>query len=428
MLRYFLFLILLILPLYSYAINIDETIKSTVNNNSKVKIGLEKLLESKELIQNASGELLPDIKSTITGTYTTLEKETSTETTEDDIFADTYKITITQNLYDAGYNKLEIERSKILFNNEILNFKIIIQDLIIDAITGYLTVLNYEKSLEATNKNFDFVSKALDISKIKYNLGSTTLYDLQYAESTFALAKSNLFVAKQNLLIGEKTFKRIAGMEAINLEDVIQIDTNISFDRIIENLTKHNFTLELLRNDIKNKEILLLKEKKSKKPNLDISGTAEYSDTDRIDTGTESTKGTISLTLTIPIFQQGIDDSNIRKYQSQILQSELNFLDTEEDLKIQISNFYKDFVVNETKMKANLSTIQASETSLISLMNEFEIGTKTISDIINEEEKLLNAKVNYFNSKKDYLIAYFKIKALEGTLLQKFDEYLPEIN
>ena len=110
------------------------------------------------------------------------------------------------------------------------------------------------------------------------------------------------------------------------------------------------------------------------------------------------------------------------------MQSELNFLDTEEDLKIQISNFYKDFLVNATKMKANLSSIQASETSLISLKNEYEIGTKTISDIINEEEKLLKAKVNYFNSKKDFLIAYFKIKALEGTLLQIFNQYLPEIN
>ena len=66
-------------------------------------------------------------------------------------------------------------------------------------------------------------------------------------------------------------------------------------------MVQHNLTLELLRNDIKNKEILLLKEKKSKNPNLDLSGTIEYSDADRIDNGTETTKGTVALTLTIPI-------------------------------------------------------------------------------------------------------------------------------
>ena len=49
------------------------------------------------------------------------------------------------------------------------------------------------------------VSKALDISKIKYNLGSTTLYDLQNSESTFALAKSNLFIANILDFLFEKT-------------------------------------------------------------------------------------------------------------------------------------------------------------------------------------------------------------------------------
>ena len=35
--------------------------------------------------------------------------------------------------------------------------------------------------------------------------------------------------------------------------------------------------------NIKNQNILLLKERKSKQPNLDITGTAEYSDSGRID-------------------------------------------------------------------------------------------------------------------------------------------------
>ena len=51
-----------------YGLTIKETIKSTVENNLKIKIGLEKIKESKELITKASGELLPEISSTISGT------------------------------------------------------------------------------------------------------------------------------------------------------------------------------------------------------------------------------------------------------------------------------------------------------------------------------------------------------------------------
>ena len=79
-------------------------------------------------------------------------------------------------------------------------------------------------------------------------------------------------------------------------------------------------------------------------------------------------------------------------------------------------------------MKANEANIQASDTSLLSLKQEYNIGTKSITDLVNEEEKLLNANVNYLNSKKDFLLNYFKLKSLDGSLIQLFEKYLPEIN
>ena len=426
--KVFLFIFFLFFSYSLYGLTIIETIKSTVENNKKIKIGLEKIKESKELIIKASGELLPDISSTISGTYESSEKQTSTSTTEDDIFSDKYKLTITQNLYDAGYNQLEIERSKILLDNEILNFNIMIENLILDAITGYLTVLNYETALKTTKKNFESVTKILDETKIKYEADDATLYDLQIAESSFAMSESNIFSAEQDLFIGKKTFKRIAALKAIDLDNVININTNLNLNEIEKNALNNNLSLKLIKNDIQNKEILLLKEKKTKKPNLDITGTTEYSETDRIDTGTETLKGSVALTLTIPIFQQGIDDSNIRKYYSQILQAEMNLQDVEEDLFLNISNTFKDFKINESKMKAYITSINASNTALKTLQEEYIIGMKTTSDILIEEEKLLTLKVNYSNSKKDYLVSYFKIQSLEGSLLDNFKEFLPKLN
>ena len=428
MFKIILFIFLYFFSTSLYSLTIKETIKSTIENNPKIKIGLEKINESKEIVVNASGELLPDISSTISGTYESSTKESSTSKTQDDTFSDKYKLIISQNLYDAGYDQLEIERSEILLNNEILNFKILVENLILDAISGYLTVLNYETSLENTNKNFESMTKVLEEINTMYNADAATLYDLKSAESSFAMAETNLFLAQQNLSIGKKSFKRIVGLEAIDLETIININSNLNLNEIEENAFNNNLSLQLLKNDIKNKEILLLKEKKTKKPNLDLTGTAEYSETDRIDGGTETLKSNIALTLTIPIFQQGIDDSNIRKYYSQILQAELNLQDSEEDLLIVISNAFKDFKISESKMNANKFSIAASEIALQSLKQEYLMGTKTISDYLIEEERFLNLKVDYSNATKEFFVSYFKIKSLEGNLLKVFDEFLPELN
>ena len=411
-----------------YALNIDDSIKSTIKHNSKVKIALEKIKESKEIIVFAAGSKLPSVTSTVSGTYSNADTKTTTSSSTPEQFTDSYKITVSQNVYDFGINDLEIERSKILFNNELITFKSTIQNLILDAINGYLTVINFEKSLESNKKNYDSVSQALEETKTRFNLGSATLYDLQNAEASFALAATNLFSAEQNLLISKKSFKKIVGMSPKNLEDILDINRNLDINDIIKNSLENNLNLLLINNDIKNKEILIFKEKKSKKPSLDITGTALYLNGGRLEKGTENTSGSIALTLTVPLFQQGHDDSNIRKYQSQMLQAEMLLQDEKENLEILISNTFKDYKINQSQMNSNIIIIKSIETSLNSLKEEYNLGTKTISDLVEEEEKLLNANVNLLNSKKNYLNNYFKLKSLDGSLIYLFEEYLPSIN
>ena len=410
------------------ALNIDEAIKSTILNNPKVKIAIEKLTESKELISYAYGSKKPTLTSTISGTYANADKNTSTASTTPETLTDKYQLTVSQNLYDAGYNELEIARSKILFNDEVIQFKITLQSLILEAIEGYLTVINYEKYLEANQKNYDSVLKAFEETKTRFDIGSATLYDLQNAEASFATASSNLFAAEQNVQISNKSFKRVVGLQAINLEDVLNINNLVNLSNTIETAMDQNLNLLLAINDIENKKILLLKEKKSKKPNLDISGTAEYSDSGRVDSGTKLTQGSVALTLTIPLYQKDQDNSNIRKYYSQILQSEIYLEDFREDIQIQIYNTYKDFKISESNMSTNQIVIQSIETSLKSLKEEYNIGTKTITDLVNEEEKLLNANVNYLNSKKNFITNYFKLKSLDGSLIKLFEHYIPATN
>ena len=410
------------------ALNIDEAIKSTILNNPKVKIAIEKLTESKELMSYAYGSKKPTLTSTISGTYANADKKTSTASTTPETLTDKYQLTLSQNLYDAGYNELEIARSKILFNDEVIQFKITLQNLILEAIEGYLTVINYEKSLEANQKNYDSVSKAFEETKTRFDIGSATLYDLQNAEASFAIASSNLFAAEQNVQISNKSFKRVVGLQAINLEDVLNINNLVNLSNTIETAMDQNLNLLLAKSDIENKKILLLKEKKSKKPSLDISGTAEYSDSGRFDSGTELTQGSVSLTLTIPLYQKDQDNSNIRKYYSQILQSEIYLEDFRADILILIYNTYKDLQISESNMSSNQIVIQSIETSLNSLNEEYNIGTKTITDLVNEEEKLLNANVNYLNSKKNFITNYFKLKSLDGSLIKLFEHYIPATN
>ena len=428
MIKFFLLVFVFVFSFEVKSLDIEETIKNTINKNDKIKLALEKINESKEILIYSKREKLPKISSSISGTYSTADTSTKTTSTTPETLTDEYKISISQNLYDSGYNDLEIERSKILYNNELINFKLTIQDLILKAIEGYLTVINFEKSLEATKKNYDSVLKVYEETKTRFDLGSATLYDLQNAEASFAIATTNLYEAELNLSLSKQSFTRIVGKKPTNLVDLITIDETIDLNKITNEAFNNNLNLILINNEIKDKEINILKEKSTKKPSIDIVGTGLYSYGSRLERGTNTSSGSVSLTLTIPLYQKGQDDSNIRKFRSQMLQAEIELKDSKEDLKILLANTYKDFKINQSKMESNIIIIRSIETSLQSLKEEYQIGTKSITDLIDEEEKLLKANVDFLNYKRDFLLNYFKIKSLDGSLIDLFKEYLPTIN
>ena len=421
---FYLLVLLIVKPVFG--LDINKSIKSTIEKNKKVTIAFEKLTESKELIENAYGQKLPSITTAISGTYSNSEKDSATTITTPETFTDKYKLTYTQNIFDAGVNNLEIDRSKILYENEVINFKKSIQNLILDAINGYLTVINNQKLYELNKKNYDSVSRVLEETVTRYDLGSATLYDLQNAESAFATSETDLFISSQNYEVSKKAFARIVGLNPIELDEFIEFDDDLNIVNILDNVESNNYDLLVLQNDMINKKILIEKQKKSNAPSLDLSASAEYSDTCRIDSGTETTDGTIALTLTIPIFQQNIDKSEIRKYQSQLLQTELNYEDLKADLEIQAMDLYKNYQISKSEIDTNLKRIKSKETSLESIIEEYKIGTKTITDLIDTESELLSIYVSYFDSKKDFIQNYFKIKALEGNLVNTFQNYLPK--
>jgi len=427
--RLFILLLLLIYSKSIFALSIDDSVKSTIANNLKVKIAFEKLNESKETIEVAIGKKLPTVTGTISGTYSNSDTTSAAGvSTTPETFTDKYKISITQNLYDGGEKSLEIERSKIIYENAVINFYKTVQDLSLTAVEGYLTVINYEKSLEASEKNFDSVSRFLEEVKLKYELGSATITELKNAESAFSIAETNLFSAEQNYKVSLKTFKSIVGKEAINLEDYVNIEDDLNFDNILSEVYKNNFNILIAQNNIKIKEFDLSKEKSSNRPTLDITASTEYSDGSRIDAGSENTNATLGLTLTIPIFQQNIDKSDIRKINSQILQTEIELEDLKESLNIEVSNYYKNYLVSKSNLNTSLLTIEYANTLLESTQEEYNLGTKSITDLIEAETNLLNVNVEYFNANKNYLINYFNLLALDGSLIKLFEEYLPSYN
>ena len=167
-------------------------------------------------------------------------------------------------------------------------------------------------------------------------------------------------------------------------------------------------------------------QKNIKLPSLDLTGDVSYKD-DVAAKGTESTSGSISATLSIPIYQKGIENSDIRKYQSKLLQSEYIINDKKESLELDTSILINNYKIYQSQLESSLVQIEANKILLDVLTKEYESGIKTFTDLIDQEEQLLEAYLYNFSKNKDLLITYFQILAIEGKLVEVFKDYLPKL-
>ena len=425
--RYLIFLFTIIYTFNSFSLNIEDSVKSTIENNINIKIALEEINESKELIETSLSNYKPDLSITLSEKQISTETTTSTSSSTTNKLQDSYSFTVKQNLYRGGRNQLELEKSKILFNKQLETFYSTINDLILRAIDGYLTVQLYNKSLIAIEKNFEVVEQIyLDTLNSK-ELGVSTLVDLKKAESSYEKAKSNLILAKSNLEVGNKTFKNIVGLDAFDLKSIIKVNKNISSNEVLNNALKNNHNLKILNLDYEASKLDLEINKRSKYPTFDLTGNATYND-NVSSKGTETTSGSLEVTLSIPIFQKGIENSNIRKFKSKNIQADYKTVDQKELIELNSIILVNNYNVFKSQIESTLSSIEANEVTLDLIEKEYELGLRVFSDVLDQEQKLLDASLENFNRNKDFLITYFEILSLEGKLIDEFKEYLPQIN
>ena len=85
-----------------------------------------------------------------------------------------------------------------------------------------------------------------------------------------------------------------------------------------------------------------------------------------------------------------------------------------------------------SRVNAFKQAVKSSETALEATQAGFEVGTRTIVDVLNSQFALENAIQNYSKSRYDYIANVFYLKQAAGTLrvqdLEEIDQWFKERN
>lgn len=289
---------------------------------------------------------------------------------------------------------------------------------------AYMDVIRDSAIVSLNQKQVAVLRVNLEATRDRFQVGDLTRTDVAQSESRLANAQGQLENAQAQLINSKESYIRLVGdtpdaLEAPpplpNLPNSPDMAVRIALD---DNpaLASANLRRNATRFDTS-------VARASRLPKLSAVASENYTDylnsLPRLATGGGSISQTartttVGLQATLPLFQGGLPGAQVRQAQALESQAIENVTLTERNIVSQTRSSYASFVASNQVIVSSQTAVSSSTLSLEGVRAENSVGNRSILDILNAEQELLNAQVNLVSARRNAYVAGFTLLAAMG--------------
>jgi adhesin transport system outer membrane protein len=125
--------------------------------------------------------------------------------------SETWGLTVTQNVYDGGLKSAVRSVSKLTENTIAHTLSSITQAVLFEGVTSYVDVLRQTKLVELSTRNADNIRKQLDLEDARVRRGAGIAVDVLSAKSRLQLAEERLVFVNGGLINSISRYRQVFG-------------------------------------------------------------------------------------------------------------------------------------------------------------------------------------------------------------------------
>ncbi|MFD2167959.1 outer membrane channel protein TolC [Thalassotalea euphylliae] len=418
-----------LLQAYQYATQNDPVILKAAAQYEAAKEGIEQARAVLLPQINASGSFTDGESEDVAGADNSLGLPAgSIYTIESENVS--YGASLNMELYHHD-TWLRLDNAKKSAHQADLFYQVAQQDLIIRVTEAYFNILSAYDDLEFAEAQKVAIERQLEQTKQRFSVGLTAITDVHEAQAEYDDSVTQVIRAQNNIY---------------NTEEALRVLTNV-YPRDISILNTDRFSASNPMPDSANqwqqtaeaKSIDLIAQKVSVDiakeniniarsghyPTLDLSGRYTNSeDTIQVENFPEFEQPdldshSISVTLTVPIYSGGAVSSSVRQAQHNYVAASEDLEFTYRDVVRNTRNAYNTVIASVSGIKALEQSVLSAEKALEATEAGFEVGTRTIVDVLDSTRNLYNAKRNLSTTRYGYIVSVLALKRSAGTLTAK---------
>ncbi|WBA17599.1 outer membrane channel protein TolC [Salinivibrio kushneri] len=300
------------------------------------------------------------------------------------------------------------------------------QGLMLRVAQAYFDVLRAMDKLEFIQAEKAAVGRQLEQTKQRFEVGLSAITDVHDAQAQYDAVLADEILAENALTNSYEGLREITGqaprdLRVLDTERFSASNPQQQPAALVKTAEEKN--LELLANriarDTAKEQIKLAKS--GHLPTLAFSAQYGMTDSDNQHTpgSVDYNQGTASLDFSLPLFTGGSTSANVEKAQHEYVAAsqslEAKYRSTVKDVRA----FYNDINASIGALRAYEQTVVSARSALEATEAGFEVGTRTIVDVLDATRRLYDANRNLSNARYDYILSRLRLHQAMGTLSEQ---------
>jgi outer membrane protein len=291
-----------------------------------------------------------------------------------------------------------------------------------DAVTAYMNVIRDQSIVGLNLKQVDVLTTNLKASRDRFQVGDLTRTDVAQSEARLSIARSQLATAQGNLTSSRETYRRIIGKWPENLEPPPPLPKlPATADEAVGIALDNNASIQSATAATQAAQYDVRTARAARLPTLSATGGTGYNNylgtralSVGLPTGTqgldqEVSQNSVGVSLTLPLYQGGLVGSRVRQAQAVESQTLEQGVNAERQVVANARAAFAIFLAASDAITANEQAVSANTLALEGVRAENSAGTRTVLDVLNAEQELLNSNVLLVTARRDQYVAGFAL-------------------
>lgn len=326
-----------------------------------------------------------------------------------------YRLSIEQPVYRGGRTAAGTRQAENLVQSGRARLLVTEQDVLLAAATAYTTVLRDQAVLELTINNEQVLRRQLEATQDQFEVGEVTRTDVSQAEARLAGATAERIQAEGDLDSARAVYRNVIGESPGELVPPgpveglpATVEEAIALSEQNPDVAAALFSEKAALDgvDLVTGELL---------PEVSVVGEITRGE-ETSARGSLSKRKLIKAQLNVPLYQAGAVYSRVREARQNALQRRSEVEDARRDAGEAATRAWEALETARARILSFETQISANEIALEGVKQEATVGVRTILDILDAEQELLNSQVNLVRAQRDETVAAFELRTAIGRM------------